>query len=356
MIGIREITGQPRFRDTLSAHDLALLQGGGRQVLADGYARGGPSNFGITERGVLGFFYDELDNLSSMENANWARRCGLFVPNSDVLLEKHRWLGSMPKPREHVGPRHAQAFNNFSFDVQNKDFELTIGISLHDWKRDQVGQLRRKGGGTAGSWEDHWVDRAVTTLIANPTCYDGVTLFSASHESGDSGSQTNELTSTEVPALNVVATGAPTVEEAAAIMVGMSSYMYRYKDDKGRPTNQSAKKFLFLVPTAIAAPFIQANNLPLFSGGGSNTTKGLQREFVVVAEPRLTSATQIYCAIMDRPESGALILQQSEDPTVFLLGENSEYCKLNKELLYLSDASRRVAPGQWREIARGTLN
>lgn len=333
-----------------------MLIGGARERLADGNARGGPSNFGVTERGIQGVFYDELDTLTGPENSNWVRRAGLFFPNANTLTEKHRWLGVVPKPREHFGPRHAQPLNNFSFDVTNKDFELTIPFSKHDWNRDKSGQIREKGGEAAMSWEDHWIDRAVTMIEANPTCYDGVALFSASHSSGDSGTQKNLLTSSEVGALDVTSVTAVTVTEAAAIMAGVSANMRGLKDDKGRPTNQSAREFLFVVPTAIADPFFQAVNLQLYSGGGSNEIKGLARTFHVIDEPRLNSDTVIYCFILDRPRSGAMILQQDEDPSVFLLGENSEYCKLNGELLYLSDAKRRVAPGQWRECAKCTIS
>lgn len=343
----REITGQPKTIDLLSERDR-------RQLLADGYARGGPSNFGITERGIRGFFYEPLDMLST-DHPNWARQVGLWVPNSNVLVEKHRWLGAVPQPREHVGTRDAQPLNNFSFDVTNRDFELSMPISLHDWKRDQIGQLRRKGSEFAGSWEDHWLVLAIETMINNDICYDGVALYSASHSSGSSGTQKNELTATEVPALNVTTPAAPTPEEAAKIMSGMSNYMLTYKDDQGRPTNQSAKRFLFLVPTAIADPFEQAARLPLYSGGGSNTLSGLAREFIVVSEPRITDG-KIYVFILDRQESGALILQQEEDPMVYVLGPGSEHTIKEKEVLYLSDASRTVKPGQWRHTARGTLS
>ena len=357
-ISVRDVTGRPRFRDRLTSRDLQLMGSPeGRQLLADGYARGGPTNFGVTERGVQGEFYAALDTYMSPEKLSWVRRAGFFFPNANVLTEKHRWLGSPPKPREHFGRRQAQAINNFSFDVTNKDFELTIPFSLHDYRRDQTGQIAEKSDEAAASWEDHWVDRAVTMLEANPTCYDSVALFSASHSSFDSGTQSNLLTNSDISALNVTSTTAPTVAEAAKIMAGVSSYMRGYKDDQGRPANQSASDFLFVVPTAIADAFIQAIAVERESGGGSNTLRALMgRRFYVIDEPRLTSDTVLYCFIIDRPRSGALILQQDEDPVVAFLGANSEYAKLNNEVLYLSDPKRRVAPGQWREVAKCTIS
>ena len=87
-------------------------------------ARGGYDNSALTTRGILGLFYDALENTFDMQ---WASRIGLLVP-ADAESQTHRWVGQTPKMREWLGGLLAKGLNDFGVTVVNRDFEGTIEI------------------------------------------------------------------------------------------------------------------------------------------------------------------------------------------------------------------------------------
>lgn len=329
---------------------MARLNGIERLALAN--ARGGPDNSGITERGIRGLFYDALE--TSAQNI-WARQVGLYLP-SDTLVEKHRWLGQVPEPRKHFGGLNATGLTNFSLDVTNEDFEATVEFSLHDWRRDKVGNITRRFSELARSFEEHWNSLSVTQLESGNLAYDGVALFSASHSIGSSGTLSNLLTSSDLASLNVTTAAAPTKAECGRVLADLAAYFYRYKDDQGRPANQGAKRFMLLCHPAVAPGFIQAVRDEYYVQGGTNETRNLGQTFDIVPEPRLASTTVVYMFRTDGPSSKPLILQEEKAPSIQVVGPDSEHAIKNNSVLAVAKACRAVAPGEWRMAIKATLS
>src|SRR5690606_6427752 len=100
--------------------------------------------------------------------------------------------------------------------------------------------------------------------------YNGQPLFSASHVSGNSGTQTNLLTESEVSTLNVGTAASPTPEEAAEALMDVLGYMQSYLDYEGQPLQEDARGFLVVCKPKMSGKLrtaIKANNL----AGGENS-------------------------------------------------------------------------------------
>lgn len=323
----------------------------GSQLLAPSSARGGPDNSDLTERGVRGLFYEQLE---IGVRAIWAIQAGLMFA-SDTLTEKHRWLGAVPEPRKHFGGLNINALRNKGIDVTNEDYETSIGISKHDWRRDKTGHLGRRSPELAMAYLDHWNKLCVDVCESNDTAYDGVAFFSDSHSDGSSGTIDNNLTTANLGALNVSDTTAPTKAEALAILSGMAAKFFGFKDDQGRPANQGARTFLLLVHPDIAPNFVAAARDMLTVTGGTNPLSNLGWTFLVVPEARLSSSTVLYMFRVDDRSSPAFILQEEDSPSVEILGEGSDHFVKNNETIVTAKACRAAAPGDFRKAIKGTI-
>lgn len=320
--------------------------------LATAYARGGPDHSDLTERGIRGMFYEALE-LGAQ--SIWAMQAGLFFV-SDALVEKHRWLGQVPEPRPHIGGLNLVGMNNFGIDVTNEDFETSVNISKHDWRRDKTGHLSRRLPQLATAYLDHWNKLSVDVLENNSTAFDGVALFSGAHSIGSSGTMDNDLAAGDIGALNIADTDAITKEEAFNVLTGLASYFFRYKDDQGRPANQAAKDFMVVGPPGHSAGFLAAIKDMTTGTGGTNPLSNLGWTFTYVPEARLSSTTIIYMFRVDDKGSPALILQEEDTPTVELLGEGSEHYVKNNEAIGTAKATRAAAPGMPTRVIRATFS
>lgn len=326
----------------------------GKDEKLNAFARGGPDNTAITQRGIRGIFYDALE---LAQVSTWARQVGLYMP-SDTRTERHRWLGQVPEPRLHYGGLNATAVKDFSLDVTNLDYEITLPFSMHDQLFDQIGHISRRTGELATAWADHWNKLAVDVLENNDTAYDGVSLFSTSHVIGDSSTMTNNLTQADLGSLDIsdTATARATKAESAAILSDLAAFMYRYKDDQNRPANQGARSFLLLCHPSALPGFRNAIADELYITGGSNELRNLGQQFIAVAEPRLSSQSVVYMFRTDGPSSKPLILQEAKPPTLQIVGPQSEHAIKNNEVLFVSKAIRACAPGEFRQVIKATMS
>ncbi len=315
-------------------------------------ARGGPDNSLLTERGIMGIFFDALE---STFDETWASRVGIMIP-ADAESITHRWIGQTPGLRQWVGGLLAKGANVQGITITNADYEATLEISTHDKRRDKTGGILRRIGELAMRANNHWEELMVTSLEANPTCYDGQSYFSPSHASGDSGTQDNVMTSADLPGLDVTTPTRPTREEAAVIMTQAAAQFYNYKDDKGKKTNQGARNFLILCPPNMSVGFEQAIRQQLEVTGGSPRAQSLRWSFEVAPEALLSSTTVMYFFRTDGLSSKPYILQTEVDPHLIVIGPDSEHAKKNNSELYSLRTTRNVGPGEWRHALQCTLS
>jgi len=332
--------------------DVHLVDRPSSARLATAQARGGPDNSALTERGIRGMFFEQLE-LGAAQI--WALQTGLMF-QSDTLTEKHRWLGQVPEPRKHFGGLNLNKLRNKGVDITNEDYESSIWWSKHDWRRDKTGHLARRVPQLATGFLDHWNKLLLDLMIANAVAYDGVSYFSTTHADGSSGTMDNALVAGTMPALNVVAAARPTKDECIPILTGMAAHFFSFKDDQGRPANQAAREFLVICPPAMAPGMIAAANDNLSNSGSTNPLSNLGWQFTIVPEARLTAADTCYMFRTDDRSSPAFILQEESMPSVEILAEGSEHWIKNNEAIATAKACRAAGPGDFRKAIRGVLS
>lgn len=316
---------------------------------------------GFDDRNIIGAFdvasYDAF-------NRSWARAVSFYNGNSDRAAEDYGILGANSEMREWIGARQAQILRKKTYSITNSKYESTLVIPKEEVERDKSGLLQARmdtfaNDVVAGHWET-----LVTSLInsgASDTGYDGVAFFSASHVWGDSGTQSNLLTSTDVSALNVSTVASPTPVEMSRILLGVIGHMLSYKNDKGRYVNGSARSFQVQCPTVnylAAATQAIASDMLSDSGPVDNPLKGLRQQgFTIEAVPNfdITDTDAIHVFRTDGP-LGPFILQDEQAPEVSVLGPGSDFYFDNDAYKMGVNARRGAGYGFWEHAVNATLS
>ncbi|MFB0523924.1 MAG: Mu-like prophage major head subunit gpT family protein [Phycisphaerae bacterium] len=308
---------------------------------------------GLGSRGIIGKFFAALEIYTGL---SWIDLISVLF-DSDQESETYKWLGQAPAMREWIGGRHAKGFRENGITIFNKKFEATLNIPVDWMRRDKTGQIDIRIAELAQRAVGHYGKLLSALIYAGTTglCYDGAEFFAADHEEGESGAQSNLLTKTEVPALEVVLETAPTVEEAIKAILGVIAYMLGYKDDQAEPMNSEARNFLimtsvslwpYMVHAVLGEPAEQSNVLKELKKQGFTVS--------VAANPRLTYTTQFVTFRTDAPAK-ALIRQEEEKLTMGAKAEGSEYEFDNDQHQYGIKAIRNVGYGYWQYASHATL-
>lgn len=322
---------------------------------------------GFDDKNILATFYREYEDTFA---GSYANQLGMMV-ESDRLTEQHGFLGANPAMREWIGDRQAQTLNKTQYTITNKPFEATMEIYEADLQRDQSGMLERRISSFASdAGADHWQTLLSSLISANGNCWDAQTFFSTTHSFGDSGTLINDLTSTQVPAADVVTPTAPTPTEMANILLQTVGYMKTWVDDKARLINGQARKFMVQTATPqLYSAAVQATTGMLLTGNVDNPLVGLLKggfSFDVQMDSRIATSAANYAAKTAASQSvnvyrtdGALrpfILQNEKDLETDILGKGSDHYFKRKSYLLGVDCRRAVGYGVWDAAARITFS
>lgn len=107
---------------------------------------------------------------------------------SATNINTYAWLGAFPRMREWVGPRIVQGLGGKSYLLENKEYELTLGIPRKSIEDDQFGLYMPVAEQMGMEAKQHKTELVFGALQDGTTglCYDGLPFFSASHPVGDS--------------------------------------------------------------------------------------------------------------------------------------------------------------------------
>lgn len=315
---------------------------------------------GLGSRAIIGRFYETLQGQTG---ASYLDAISMLF-NSDQESETYKWLGMSPMLREWIGGRQARGFRENGITITNKTFEGTLEVLVDEIRRDKTGQVQVRIAELADRAVQHW-DKLVSTLISNGTgstsglCYDGQYFFDDDHSEGDSGTQKNLLTASEVAALNISTATAPTPVEAAKAVLGTIGYMLTYKDDMGEPMNSGARQFLVMTSPTLWQFLAPAVYNMTVNGGEDNPLNSLQRstdfKIDVVANTRLAYTTQFVTFRTDA-RTKPFIRQEEVGLQISARAEGSEEEFNNNRHLYGVKAVRNVGYGYWQYAAHSTLS
>lgn len=296
-------------------------------------------NTGLLTKGLRSEFFRRFDE-TAVRFQDLSTR---IESNSDS--ETYRWLGSVPRMREWGTGRVARGLRTESYSVENLKYEATLEVDRDEIADDKTGQIRIRIGELAERAATH-KDYLIAQLLINGgttgfNSYDGVSFFNDSHESGESGTQDNDLT-TEAADQND-----PTVAEFKTALKAAIEAMIGFKDEQGDPMSLSATGLVCIVPTTIYLTALEAVSATVISST-SNVLEGAAR---IIAFPWLTDASVWYLLKIDgmiRP----LIFQDREPVEFTALTEESDEGFRREKFLYGVRARYRMTYGYWQYAVR----
>ena len=309
----------------------------------------------LTSRAVSGRYYAKL---KSLQNSLVLQRLATDIP-SDQEVEIHAWLSACPSMKEWNGDRKPVVPVANKMTVLNKEYEASHDIPARWHKSDHSGQVMQLIDRLAVNGASLWHDLVVDVLVnaATLVCYDGDYFIGTSHAEGESGTQKNLLTSSEVSDLNVGTATAPTAYEMAKAIAGVIMYMQTLKNDQGRYVNREALEFtVACAANAVGAAAQLACTTPnIDTGTGVVTNPLMAYKVVPVIVPELSALTDKFYVARADGDVKPIILQKLQDLDLAVLAEGSERAKLTNKYFYGVDAAGAAAPGMWQFLARGTL-
>ncbi len=313
---------------------------------------------GITTKGIIGSFYAALDQDLGLE---WINTLAQLI-ESDQETEIYKWLGQVPQMRQKLGGKQAKELNAAGYSLTNIEYEATLKIDKSDRRRDKTGQILIRVNELAQRVQSHWWS-LITTLILNgeaALCYDGLNFFDTAHVEGDSGSQKNLLTNTEVADLDVTTPAAPTPDEMSKAILGVIAYMQNYKDDQGEYLNELAQQFMVITGAnnvgLAAKQAVKDKRLDTGSGSRDNLLITDNFNVMVNMSPRFAAWTTNFCVVRIDAPAKAFIRQTEVDVEMTALAEGSEYEFHNSAHLFSAEATRRAGYGFWQYASKSTLS
>lgn len=286
----------------------------------------------------------------------WVDQLSMRV-DSDMDSEKYVWLGTVPGMREWIGGRQPKTLREISFSVANKDFESTLEIPT-DWlRRDKTGLIRLRIAQLVEAAGQHNAELLSTLIGAadSTPCYDGQYFFDTDHAEGDSGAQSNLIS------VDIATPTAPTVAEMEGAILTLTQSLLGLKDDQGRPTNASAKRFTLMLPIPFMKAAAGALGTSVILEGGQSRNNLIQAmgsmggfAYDIIINPRLSWTTKF---AMFRADSvlKPFVKQIEVETEVSALAEGSEEEFKNKRHLYGVNRTMNFGLNDWKGAIMASL-
>lgn len=312
-------------------------------------------NSALSSRAVQGMYFEAL---AAAAGIGWLDAVSNYF-TSDQASETYPFLGMPPALREFLGGHAMKGLSQNQLTIVNRHYEASFPVQLKDLRRDKTGQIRARMAEFIQRGQSHFASLLSTLIVAGAStaCYDGQYFFDTDHSEGSSGSLSNAIT-TDISGLPTEVHGvvaAPSKEEMLQAMVASMSQFFVFKDDQGEPINEDAKAFHHMVPVGLWPAASAALSSTNVRGPGMFEIDGFTVSLSV--NPRLTSGgwTDKFVTFRTDGSIKPLIRQEETPPIPDMLDENSDHCKLNKEIVLLLDTWRNVGYGRWQSAVQNTL-
>jgi phage major head subunit gpT-like protein len=310
----------------------------------------------LSSRAIMGMYFARLEADPGMAWVNGV--ANLF--NSDQASETYNFLGQSPAMRLWVGGRQAKGFSGQGITIINDSYEATIEVQVKDARRDKTAQIQARISEFADRAQTHWASLLSTLLLNGPStvCYDGQFYFDTDHSEGDSGSQDNDIT-VDISGLPAAVHGvvtAPSVEEMQQTILKAIAQILSFKDDRGEPMNENARRFVVIVPVGLYLVAVAAVSALTTAALQQNLNPNLIAGLTVDVQmnARLTWTDSFAVFRTDSPIKG-LIRQTEQDVELRAKAESSEFEFDNKAWQFGIDAWRGVGYGYWQRACYVTM-
>jgi phage major head subunit gpT-like protein len=272
---------------------------------------------------VIGIYDEAFAGASGL----W-RLLATLIP-SVQQSENYSWISEVPIMREFLDERQVRALRDYGFTITNRKWEATIGIARDVLEDDQTGQVGIRVRLLARAAAAH-LDKLLFDLInANPTAYDGVAFYHATHGN-----------------LGTAAFSADALEAAIAAMMDQTTPI------EGEPMD--VRPNVLLVPPQLhfdAKRVLNSQYWPDATGAGAHSTNALIGEDItIVTSSRLATNTEWHLFDCRQPVKPWLI-QQRIPPTLSTPNPDDyegESAFLRDILLYGVRSRDNAGPGLWQ--------
>jgi phage major head subunit gpT-like protein len=322
-----------------------LIAAGFGLLMFSGVAGFGGSSGGVTTnavptvRGLNASFYAGLKEGYAL----WKKIC--TVVSSGKAGEDYAWLGQMRAVREWKDVRGYKPVDGYSLAIDNKHWEDGVAIDRDHLADDQTGMLAIQPRELATRFLQHPTKLAVDLLINGHTdthglAFDGQYFFDTDHVSGNSGSQSNDLTGA------IVAKDTPTVAEFKAAFTACVVAMLGFKDDQGEQLIEAVGEAgLSGLVVCVPLTMLQVATEALKAAIVGNNSNILVSQAEVVAIPRMDADT--FEVLKTDEPAGPIIFQQRQNFDTKLVDDPH-----NKYVEYMADARYAMGYGLWQKAVR----
>lgn len=277
-----------------------------------------------------------------------------------------RWLERGPLMRRWTGARSIARLSAKGYRMQTETWDSGLEFGTDEIRHMQTDEWRTRVMELGEEAAEHPERRLVEIIEAGDTevCYDGLPFFAgadAAHKpvaSNTAIENINDVTATEVPALNVDDLDDVDGVEFAAILIGLVKHMLGFKNEQGLPRNMRMRRFMLMVPLAKMDGAFKTFALELVNGGENNPIKSMTDRgfrFEPFVNPLLTDDNVVYLFNMDqivRP----FIFMEEVGPTTKYLGTGTEQEVLHRRHLFFVERIYDIGYGRYEGAIRATLS
>lgn len=305
----------------------------------------------ITARSTKGVFMEKFNTVPQFWQ-NYAQT----IP-SDSPDEEHVWLGNVPSPREFISGRNLVGIRDFTYNVPNKEYELSFIIDQTSLEDDKHGLVNQRIGEMATIWT-RYRDVLFAALLndgqtTGRNSYDGVTFFNDSHVIGASTSPPSSTDDVDnLLADSTITTPATmTLAEMKKVTRTLMLYLQGVTDDTGgEGYNWPAMSQVRLMGNQqFEQVMLEMINSQLTGGGDSNPF------FQNLAEPDINpylglSNDYLYIAATGDKTRMPVIYQERTSLQIVVLNSADDIAQ-NHGLMVLVRQRFRMAYGEPRRMA-----
>jgi len=295
-----------------------------------------------------------LQEMATFSKLRWVLDVSIFNGEASGS-ESYGFLGQSGVLRRKTGDPQFQKMPSGKLEISGLEYEAGLRIPQRDIDNDQSGAVMRAIQGFVERQRSFWVRMASDLIMSGQTTvgYDGVAFFGAGHAFGGDGSWAGnnnllQISLAGIPGITAGSLANPTTEALEYILRKGLEKMFEAVDKDGEPVNETARQFIFVIPTRYLMTVQDAVTTPTFSTGKHNALYAMQTagedrgfQFEVVPNVRFNSTFNDKICILRRDGSEAkpFILQEEphagqRGPALKHLDETSDHWKLNDEHLY----------------------
>jgi len=260
----------------------------------------------ITLKGTVNQFKDRMSMISPI----WERFC-TRVP-STASSETHVWIGRLPDPREYISGRNLQGIRDFTYNLKNKEYELSFLIDRNSVEDQQHGEINQVIATAADTWAAY-KDVLFAAAINNGgttgyNSFDGVTFFNDTHVIG-AASPDNNLASSSPSDAEALTVAEMKVELRTCLLA-----LQGFTDDTGRAgfnwaAMQQQGGLVAMGNQQFQQSLVETINATLTGGGDSNPF------FQNLADPIINpylgvTNDYLYMAVVGDPMNRPFIYQE----------------------------------------------